>query len=354
MKNMTLSAGDDDVGRFTHLLLETAMLLEPLPAHTALIQTLADRLADTLSLEPLEGLAFQRSVRFGSLSRQTALSPLNDDDRLLVFRPVKPLSTRSPWLSPRGFLETLQARVAALLEDFEADAPIPVRPQDHSIGLRFTHRQTPDHTGLELRIDLVPVLLGTSEGRVRLPERSTDSWLPACPYHMRDRLNLLSEHQPSVRPAIRLLKGWKRLEALPLPSYALELLVTRCALRHATTLEVGALVTAVLADLETRAVHFAQATHAAKAALQDPWTRRNVLAQLGPAEWACLVSACREASTKLDTAASAVHAGDIQQARITLGELFIGRTSLQQSRRIRRALPRHSAWFSEDPSDAEQ
>lgn len=258
---------------------------------------------------------------FGSTSRATAAAPLKDCDRLIFFEPETRGKRGRPVIDPTAFLDGVSARVESVLSLADLGSRIRPRRQDHSMGLAFA--------GEHLSVDLVPVIGRLGDSQVWLPERRPEpTWIRACPAVMAERLAVISQRGPAALHAIRLLKAWREAQGLTFPSYALELLISRRAMRLGDPLRTEELLfgfwRGLAAQDARRRLCFGRHDFGTAASLRDPWTGANVTSRLVRAEVGTLVRAAREALRTL-TAAARMASTELSQARRELWALFLGR-----------------------------
>ena len=178
-----------------------------------------------------------------------------------------------------------------------------------------------------IKVDLVPVLKDTRHGAFLIPRRYDEEWIPTWPSHDVEELNRLAKRHPPLRPAIRLLKSWKRLHEAPLSSFALDL-----ALRHLvgkeTFADPVALISAFWAICAShdrrRRLHLGAVAGDGPLTLVHSKTGEDVLAGKVAEERSLLCELSTEALVKLDEIRGRCFMGKAKWAAKGLAELFVG------------------------------
>lgn len=153
----------------------------------------------------------------GSVAKGTALHPVKDVDVFLTLDEPRWISTLGELYHPRTILARVHERLTQTYGHLEEKGHAKIRRQRRSVSVRFTNEHT-------VNVDVVPVLRDRG-ARLRVLERWEGDWTPT---HPERQIKVLGRHDTSkepVRDAIRLLKLWRRAGRVPLPSYALEVLV---------------------------------------------------------------------------------------------------------------------------------
>lgn len=296
-----------------------ATALEPEPAAVAEAEKRAHTLIRELHRKDDAWMfSVVDTVSHGSHSRGTAIHLFKDIDYLVV---LDEGSLRTRQGGQRTAQDTV-TRLARAIEERRAGLVsrglVEVRRQEHSVGVKYPNSG--------YRVDLVPALRTRRAGEFLIPDRTSGRWIHTCPERLRDRLALAERANPHVRPAIRLLKGWRRArgKAMQFPSYGLELLATELATQAPPTLE-----GLVLAFLETFAHHDLRYRltllgegGSRPVNLLDPATNVNVTEELGPTHRKRLVDNARTALDALGEAASGSRRG--RSAETVCRKLFVG------------------------------
>lgn len=209
----------------SELLRQISAVLQPDPVRVAEARGVAQKLAAAIQRDrSSDMLLVRRVIQHGSISRDTALRHFDDVDVLVEFDEDALATTRGTPRTPSDTIKQLRAaverqrRLSVHLGDLE------VRPQDHSVGVTYINRG--------YRVDLVPALRSRA-GRLRVPERSTGTWVPCHPNKISSLLKV-ADSRGVARPAIRLMKAWRGVlgkERVAIPSYAIELWVIQAVQR---------------------------------------------------------------------------------------------------------------------------
>ena len=191
--------------------------------------------------------------------------------------------------------------------------------QRHSVGVKYPASR--------MRVDLVPARRTSEQGCFLIPDRTIEEWIETRPHRLKRWIAVAEGQNPHVRPAIRLIKGWRRArgKAMQIPSYAVELLLGHLAGEYP---RIEDLVRTFFerfanADARLRLVLLGGATNSS-ITVRDPWSDVNVADELGAEHRGRLVDNARRALDDLDEAADLLGDGRARGAMGILRRVFLG------------------------------
>ncbi|MBI5778909.1 MAG: hypothetical protein HZA49_05580 [Planctomycetes bacterium] len=160
----------------------------------------------------------------GSYAKDTCISPLKDVD-------LSPHYDLAICKKPNGEFYMPGIVLGKFFTRFKQTFPqLPVRRQRRSIGIRFT----------DCDVEIVPVFWdGNDKYLSNIPDRDAKKWIKtSIPMHV----EFFKKRDLSYRPygkTIRLLKWWKKVRAVPLKGFALELLCVKALDKFSTSAHFG-------------------------------------------------------------------------------------------------------------------
>lgn len=167
----------------------------------------------------------------GSLSRSTQLKPIHDVDIIVVYDAAQHPGWGSPGLSAEHALDHTRGQVNRLLGMANGSHGNEVRlalPRNHAVKCFLDDPD--DETGFT--VDVMPALR-QGDGTLLIPEKLTQTWVPADPEYL---INLVAERQKDwehFRPLVRVLKQWRhdvpvtgRIKSLVMEVLALDCMPT--------------------------------------------------------------------------------------------------------------------------------
>ncbi|MFE5710125.1 hypothetical protein ACFQ7J_04745 [Streptomyces sp. NPDC056501] len=143
----------------------------------------------------------------GSLSRSTQLRPIHDVDIIVVHDASHHPGWGSAGLSAEHALDHTRGQINRLLGKTNGTHGNEVRlalPRNHAVKCFLDDPK--DESGFT--VDVMPALRQT-DGTLLIPEKLTQTWVPADPEHL---INLVAKRQRDwehFRPLVRVLKQWR-------------------------------------------------------------------------------------------------------------------------------------------------
>lgn len=266
----------------------------------------------------------------GSIGKGTAVSPLSDVDLYLYLDGDGWRTTRGVPLLPSTVIGRLRSRVERRLSFEIGNGHVSVRPQGHSVGIRFKRRGS-------VGIDVVPAISENGEiQEVVIPRRGTDFFIPTSIERQLALLNHLDSPFKYLRRGIRLLKFWNRQRDIGLHSYAVEILGMFVVERECKRTAMGVFLAAMEFMQSTKMRdpifidHYFRFRPPARRAcvILDPAIEDNNLgAHLNARDGDRLGSAARQTLAKLQWATDAAGRGHWPRAAELLSDAF-GRNDL--------------------------
>ena len=152
----------------------------------------------------------------GSVAKDTALRPIKDVDLFVILDEDVWTSTQGQLYQPRTILGKFDARLHQRYGPMVDAGDAAIVRLRRAVSVQFRKDTT-------VNVDVVPVLRRT-RGMLQVLDRWEGSWQDT---HPERQTRLLDQHDTArapLRDALRLLKLWRRANAVALPSYALEVL----------------------------------------------------------------------------------------------------------------------------------
>lgn len=311
------------------------------PALKALLESLSPNDTDySVAIERAERYArsFVNDAKFGALAyriggsigKGTAISPLSDVDLYLYLAYDTWRTTRGEPLLPSTVIGRLRKRVEQRLGSPLSNGYVTVRPQGHSVGIRFKKAGS-------VGIDVVPAIFDDDNiENVVIPRRGTDRFIPTSIERQLALLDHLDSPFKYLRHGIRLLKYWNRQREIGLHSYAVEVICMFAVTKDCKRTAMGVFLSA-LEFIESTKMrepvyidHFFRFEPPARRAcvILDPAIPDNNLgAHLDARDGDRLGSAARHTLAKLRRAADAADRGHGLRTAELLSEAF-GRPDL--------------------------
>jgi hypothetical protein len=185
------------------------------PEYTTAVER-ANRYAATLRNDTDFGVV--DTVIGGSMGKRTGISPFSDVDMYVYLDEKAWASSRNERLAPSTIIGRLKRRIETRLSFERREGHVVIRPQGHSVGIRFRKERS-------IGIDVVPALvIDRNVALAHIPRRGTTKYIETS---VQRQLALIDELDTSfhfLRRGIRLLKYWNRQTELGLHSYTVEVL----------------------------------------------------------------------------------------------------------------------------------
>ncbi|MFL5345700.1 MAG: SMODS domain-containing nucleotidyltransferase [Hyalangium sp.] len=152
----------------------------------------------------------RESILSGSYGRNTAIRPLHDIDLFLIFTAAERGTGES--VGPKAFLERVKQ---ALEEEFRGKQ---AKLQNRSVNIEFS--------GTGIGFDVVPALEDPRRpGTYWIPDVRKGDWILSNPRkHIEacDEANARASQR--LKPLIKAIKSWNKLQGKPVPSFLLEVM----------------------------------------------------------------------------------------------------------------------------------
>lgn len=302
------------------------------------------RLLDELSTADAEyGVAIERAQKYarslendrefgvvgtrvgGSIGKGTAIAPLSDVDLYLYLDRDIWRAKRGGALLPSTVIGRLRSRVEQRLH-FEIDSGYAVvRPQRHSVGIKFKKKNS-------VGIDVVPALVaGDDIDEALIPRRQTDTFVETSVERQLQLIDELDSPFHYLRRGIRLLKFWNRQADVGLHSYAVEVLGMHAVARGCKRTAMGVFLSTLGFIAETnmrepvyieRFFRFSPRSRRACIIFDPAMPDNNLGAAMDARDGDRLGAAARRALQKLDKASGFAARGKIRVASECLSEAF--------------------------------
>lgn len=261
----------------------------------------------------------------GSIGKGTAIAPMSDVDLYLYLDDDVWRSMRGGLLSPHTVIGRVRSRVEKRLCFEIQNGYATIRPQRHSVGIKFRKENS-------VGIDVVPALVsGRDVEAALIPRRPTGMFVETSVERQIELINALDSPFRYLRRGIRLLKHWNKTAGVGLHSYIVEVLGMYAAAEGCTRTAAGVFISTLdfIAETDMREPvyiehYFRFSRRASRAcSIFDPAMPNNNLGEaMSARDGERLGAAARRALHKLCKAAEFFAWGKFRVAEECVAEVF--------------------------------